>query len=104
MHSKPTGTKWTKVEGKLKQLDVFAGMVWGVDREDKIWYRKVVDSTTTTKSTTTTTTTSTTTTTKTSTTTEKIVVKTTTQSSRKTCSEGDILKNMRLITSKIVMK
>jgi hypothetical protein len=85
----PTGTKWTKVEGKLKQLDVFAGMVWGVDKDDKIWYREVGDSTPTTTSTTTTTTS----------TTEKIVVKTTTQSSRSPCSEGNTLIHIRLITS-----
>ena len=93
MHYKPTGIKWTKVEGKLKQLDVFDGIVWGVDKEDNIWYREVGDSTTTS-----------TTTTKTTSTTEKVVVKTSTQSGRTPCSEGNILIHTRLITSKTLFQ
>lgn len=38
------GAEWSQVPGqKLKQVDVFNGIVWGVDKNNHIWFRTTTD-------------------------------------------------------------
>ena len=35
--AKPTGTKWIKIGGKLQQIDMYGGKVWGRNHQHKIY-------------------------------------------------------------------
>ena len=35
--AKPTGTKWIKIGGKLEQIDMYGGKVWGRNHQHKIY-------------------------------------------------------------------
>ena len=35
--AKPTGTKWIKIGGKLEQIDIYGGKVWGRNHQHKIY-------------------------------------------------------------------